>query len=144
MKPQYLVVVYEDGFGKRIRIRDIPRTTKRTSGVRITPPNVRIVELGAVVVEDGDDVVLQSRRGMILRFPVSDIPAQDRRARGVKLFTLGAGDAVAGIARAPGALARLHGDAARGHASGVKGAGAGKQSHGLSARHDATQRTLFG
>lgn len=114
-----VLTVCEKGFGKRSPVADYRVTNRGGKGVI----NVKRSEkTGAVVgvlpARDGDDCLLTTAHGMVLRIPVSGVRATGRNAQGVRLVTLREGDAVVAVARVPreeedgGAAAEARGDAA--------------------------------
>lgn len=62
-------------------------------------PGDRLV--GCLVVEAGDEVVLASTRGAVVRMAADAVSLQGRGARGVKLMGLEPGDSVADVVLAP-------------------------------------------
>jgi DNA gyrase subunit A len=93
----FLLVVTDAGYGKRVKVGDIPRTGRNRAGVTIAP----VPPAGAVVVTSADDVLIATRAGKIERVAAVAVPVQGRRARGVRVVTLAEGDRVAGVAVAP-------------------------------------------
>src|SRR5206468_3809530 len=79
-----LLVVTENGFGKRTRIDDYRRTGRGGFGVK----TVRLTEergylVGARVVRDGYQIMLISTAGTVIRMPVDDIRRTSRATQGV-------------------------------------------------------------
>ncbi|GAP15469.1 DNA gyrase subunit A [Longilinea arvoryzae] len=100
----YLLVVTRQGFGKRVSLAEYPRKGRATGGV-ITQDVKNMDRTGQVVsarvVQEADDVTFISSNGIVLRLKVKDISLTSRATRGVHLMDLGAGDAVASVARFP-------------------------------------------
>ena len=92
-----LLVVTENGFAKRLRVSDVPRTQRGRAGVRISSEALA----GAIVVTLADEVVIATRRGKVERLAVAGIPVKGRRARGVRAIRLQPGDLVAKAALVP-------------------------------------------
>ncbi len=79
----------ENGFGNRTPIEQYPtkhRGGKGVISVRTTERNGQVV--GAVLVEDNDDVMLISNRGTLVRTPVAGVSIVGRNTQGVTLVNL--------------------------------------------------------
>ncbi|MFH1024086.1 MAG: DNA gyrase subunit A [Planctomycetota bacterium] len=95
-----LLTVCENGYGKRT-VYDEYRVQHRNGGGII---NIRTSERnGAVVgildVHEGDDVMLLSAGGMVVRTAVAEISTVGRATQGVRLITLKESDKLVAIAR---------------------------------------------
>lgn len=94
-EPVSILTVTENGYGKRTPIGDYRKTKRAGKGV----VNIRCSERnGAVVavraVNDGDELILVSAGGLIIRIPVDDIRIIGRYTQGVRLMNLPEGDRV--------------------------------------------------
>ena len=90
----------ENGFGKRTPLGEYPRHGRGAQGVisiQISERNGRVV--GAVLVDDNDEVMLISTGGVLIRTSVAQIREQGRSTQGVTLIALGEGEKLAGIER---------------------------------------------
>jgi DNA gyrase subunit A len=90
----------ENGFGKRTPIGDYPRHGRGGQGViaiQISERNGALV--GAVLVDDNDEVMLISTGGVLIRTKVSQIREMGRSTQGVTLIALGEGEKLAGLER---------------------------------------------
>ncbi len=97
-----LLVVAENGMGKRTPIRDFNAQGRNGLGViamKVTPRTGRIVVSG--VVENTDDVLFVTAKGNINRQHVASIRAIGRNTQGVIVLKLDEGDRVASFARIP-------------------------------------------
>jgi DNA gyrase subunit A len=97
-----LLVVTEQGFGKRSKLEEYPVKGRATGGVATIDQKSlgkigRIV--GARVVQAGDEITIISSGGIMLRLKTTVISASGRSTRGFKLQDLGKGDTVASLAR---------------------------------------------
>ena len=99
---QHLLIVTEDGYGKRVAVDEVRRTARDTIGV-----NVSKSEIAAAVVVSADvgDVVIASAGGVVQRVAVSSIPLRRRSnpstgavSRGARVMALDTGDKVATVA----------------------------------------------
>ena len=95
-----LLVVTENGFGKRTRIDEYPTKGRGTMGVltiRYTEARGRLA--GAMMVRDGYEVMLISQDGTVIRQAADGISRMGRSTQGVRMMNLRAGDRVSSIAR---------------------------------------------
>ena len=86
---QMVLTVTENGFGKRTPIAEYTRHGRNTMGmiaIATTERNGKVV--GACLVDEGDEIILQSERGKLVRTPVADIRVCSRAAQGVTLINL--------------------------------------------------------
>jgi DNA gyrase subunit A len=89
-----------NGFGKRTRVDEFPVQGRGGQGViaiQTTERNGRMV--GAIQVDPGDEVVLISSLGTLVRTPVEGISEQGRNTQGVRLIRLDEGDRLVGLDR---------------------------------------------
>ena len=94
-----LLVVSELGYGKRTRLEEYRVTNRGGKGVRtlqVVSKNGPIV--AASVVRDGEEVMLISAEGIMIRMQVDDISRQGRTTQGVRLMRLDEADKVVAIA----------------------------------------------
>jgi DNA gyrase subunit A len=93
-----ILVVCENGYGKRSKVKDFRQTNRGGVGVRsiITSTRNGLV-IGAVSVEDQDSVFLMSNSGQALRIRMEDVRIMGRSTQGVRLVNLHAGTQVVGL-----------------------------------------------
>src|SRR3989440_11877091 len=90
----------EHGFGKRTAIGEYPRHGRGGQGViSIQTPERNGKVVGAVLVDDNDEVMLISTGGVLIRTSVAQIREQGRSTQGVTLIALGEGERLAGMER---------------------------------------------
>ena len=95
-----LLVVTENGYGKRTRIADYPRKGRGGMGVKtIQLTEAKGTLAGARVVRDGYQVMLISTGGTVIRMPVEDVKRLGRATQGVIVMRL-RGDEIVSLARA--------------------------------------------
>jgi len=90
----------ENGYGKRTPIDEYPRHGRGGQGVisiQTTERNGPVV--GAELVQPGDEVMLITTSGTLVRTPVDDISVMSRNTQGVRLISLGEGEKLSGIER---------------------------------------------
>lgn len=93
-----ILVVCENGYGKRSKVEDFRQTNRGGVGVRsilISERNGTVV--GAVRVTDEDRVFLMSDSGQALRIRMSDVRVMGRSTQGVRLVNLHEGTNVVGV-----------------------------------------------
>jgi DNA gyrase subunit A len=90
----------ENGFGKRTPIGEYPRHGRGGQGVIAIQTSERNGSLvGAVLVDDNDEVMLISTGGVLIRTSVAQIREQGRSTQGVTLIALSEGEKLAGVER---------------------------------------------
>jgi len=95
-----LLVLSENGYGKRTPLADFRITHRGGKGVYAMRCNEKTGELVAIeVVRPGDEMMIISREGIIIRVEVDGISEQGRYAQGVRVIKLGGGDAVVDMAK---------------------------------------------
>jgi DNA gyrase subunit A len=95
---QTVLTATENGFGKRTPISEYTRHGRGTKGMIAIHTGERNGSLvGAVLVEEKDEVMLVSTGGVVIRTSVAQIREQGRSTQGVTLINLDAGTRLAGI-----------------------------------------------
>jgi DNA gyrase subunit A len=94
-----LLVVTDNGYGKRTRVEEYPRKGRGTMGVL----TIRLVEsrgklAGAMVVRDSQQVMLISVNGTATRTSVNGISRMGRNTQGVTVMRLRDGDRLSSVA----------------------------------------------
>lgn len=95
-----ILTATENGFGKRTEVADYPTKGRGGQGVisiQTSERNGNVV--GAVAVEEQDEVMLISSQGTLIRSPVKDISIVGRNTQGVRLVNLSEGEKLAGLER---------------------------------------------
>ena len=95
-----LLNVTENGYGKRTDINEFNVQQRGGMGVKshqITEKTGKIV--GSVMVSEGEELMLITSEGVIIRLRCSDISTFGRASQGVKLINLNDGVMVAGVAK---------------------------------------------
>jgi DNA gyrase subunit A len=96
---QDLLVVTENGFGKRTSIDEYRLTSRGAKGVKtIQQTEVKGALAGALVVREHQELVFISRDGMVQRTSVRGINRYGRAAQGVRLMNLREDDVVSAVA----------------------------------------------
>ncbi len=95
-----LLVVSENGYGKRSEISDYPVHHRGGRGVitiKNTPRNGDVVTIKETV--ETDELMIITQNGIIIRLPIKGVKVIGRNTQGVKLINLGKGDRVVDVAR---------------------------------------------
>ncbi len=95
-----VLVVTEQGFGKRTEIDEYRITRRGGKGVRTlktSDKNGKMVSIREL--EDNDDLVIITNKGMIIRQHAKDLRLMGRNTQGVRLIKLNLNDRIAAIAR---------------------------------------------
>ncbi|MBK9936178.1 MAG: DNA gyrase subunit A [Cytophagaceae bacterium] len=95
-----LMVVSENGFGKRSDIEDCRITARGAKGVKtlnITDKVGRLVSIKEVT--DFDDLMIITNKGITIRIQVADLRVMGRNTQGVKLIRINDNDGIASVTR---------------------------------------------
>ena len=93
-----ILVVSENGFGKRSALDDYRITSRGGKGVKtinITEKTGSLIALKEVVEDDG--LMIINRSGITIRLAVSDIRVAGRSTQGVRLINIKEGDSIAAV-----------------------------------------------
>lgn len=98
-----ILVVSENGFGKRSEVEDYRITNRGGKGVitlKITEKTGDMISL--MVVTDEHDIMIINKSGVVIRTHIADISTLGRNTQGVRLINLSKrGDEIASICRVP-------------------------------------------
>ncbi|WP_017445243.1 DNA topoisomerase (ATP-hydrolyzing) subunit A [Gayadomonas joobiniege] len=95
-----ILTVTENGYGKRTPLEEYPAKSRATMGVvsiKVSERNGAVV--GAVQVNDSDQIMLISNKGTLVRTRVSEVSSVGRNTQGVRLIRTGENELVVGLAR---------------------------------------------
>jgi DNA gyrase subunit A len=96
---QELLVVTENGYGKRTQISDYPVKGRGTMGVKtITLTENKGQLAGALVVREHQELVFISQNGMVQRTSVRGINRYGRASQGVRVMNIRDDDQVSAVA----------------------------------------------
>jgi DNA gyrase subunit A len=94
-----LLVVTENGFGKRTSLAEYRQTNRGGKGVLTLRKTKRTGPIvGVHVVREGNEIMILSVDGIMIRMKVSEISRLGRNTQGVTLMRLDEGDRVVGVA----------------------------------------------
>ena len=95
-----ILVVSENGYGKRSKLEDYRITNRGGKGVKtisITKKTGSLVSLKNV--SDGDDLMIINKSGIAIRMEVNDLRVMGRATQGVKLINIKDNDSIAAVAK---------------------------------------------
>ncbi|WP_246333581.1 DNA gyrase subunit A [Aureimonas mangrovi] len=103
-REEFVLTVSEFGYGKRSSSYDFRTSGRGGKGIRATDVS-KLGDIGQLVagfpVEDGDQILLISDRGQMIRVPVSGIRMASRATKGVTIFNTAQGERVVSVERIP-------------------------------------------
>ncbi|MCB2377010.1 DNA gyrase subunit A [Hymenobacter sp. BT635] len=97
---QELLVVSENGFGKRSSLDEYRVTNRGGKGVRAMKITDKTGALVAIKdVQDSDDLMIINKSGITIRLRMSDLRTIGRATQGVRLLKISAGDEISSVAK---------------------------------------------
>ena len=95
-----ILVVSENGFGKRSAISDYRITNRGGQGVKTINLTEKTGNLIALLdVTDEDNLMIITKSGLTIRMEVASLRVMGRNTQGVKLINLRSDDAIAAVAK---------------------------------------------
>ncbi len=95
-----ILVVSENGYGKRSNIEDYRVTNRGGKGVKTLNITEKTGDLIAIKnVTDDDDLMIINKSGIIIRLAVNNLRVMGRATQGVRLINLRNGDGIAAVTR---------------------------------------------
>ena len=97
---QELLVVSENGYGKRSALDEYRITNRGGKGVRammLTEKTGKLVSIQTV--SDADDLMIINRSGLTIRLSMSELRTIGRATQGVRLFKVAANDEISSVAK---------------------------------------------
>jgi DNA gyrase subunit A len=95
-----ILVVSENGYGKRSSIDDYRITNRGGKGVKTISITDKTGGLVAIKnVSDSDDLMIINKSGIAIRMSVDDLRTMGRATQGVKLINLKDSDSIAAVAK---------------------------------------------
>ncbi|KPD23625.1 MULTISPECIES: DNA gyrase subunit A [Idiomarina] len=95
-----VLTVTENGYGKRTPLTEYPAKSRATKGVvsiKVSERNGSVV--GAMEVIDGNEIMLISNKGTLVRTRVNEVSTVGRNTQGVRLIRTGDDEKVVGLQR---------------------------------------------
>jgi DNA gyrase subunit A len=98
-----LLVVTQNGYGKRTALEEYRGQKRSGKGILLMRKNERTGPIAGIrMVRQGDDVMMITKSGIIIRVPTGSISRLGRTTQGVTLMRLEEGDQVVGVAKVVG------------------------------------------
>ena len=95
-----ILVVSENGYGKRSSLEDYRITNRGGKGVKTISITEKTGNLVAIKnVSDADDLMIINKSGIAIRMAVQDLRVMGRATQGVKLINLKGNDSIAAVAK---------------------------------------------
>ncbi len=95
-----VLVVSENGYGKRTDIDDYRVTNRGGKGVKTINVTEKTGELVSIKdVTDNDDLMIINKSGIVIRIGLSDLRVMGRATQGVRLITFKGDDSIASITK---------------------------------------------
>ena len=95
-----ILVVSENGYGKRSTIDDYRITNRGGKGVKTISVTDKTGNLVSIKnVSDSDDLMIINKSGIAIRMSVEDLRVMGRATQGVKLINLKDTDSIAAVAK---------------------------------------------
>ncbi|MBL7906288.1 MAG: DNA gyrase subunit A [Bacteroidales bacterium] len=95
-----ILVVSENGYGKRSKLDDYRVTNRGGKGVKtinVTDKTGQLISIDSVT--DNDDLMIINRSGLIIRMAVADLRVMGRATQGVRLINLRENDSIAAVTK---------------------------------------------
>jgi DNA gyrase subunit A len=95
-----ILVVSENGYGKRSQLDDYRITNRGGKGVKTISVTEKTGNLVSIKnVSDTDDLMIINRSGIAIRLEVESLRVMGRATQGVRLINLREGDTIAAVAK---------------------------------------------
>jgi len=95
-KERFLLVVAENGYGKRTNLKEYRLQNRGGSGIKTTQITQKTGDLvTSFVLTDQEELMVISKKGQVIRVPIESISKLSRATQGVRIMRLDAGDKVA-------------------------------------------------
>ena len=97
---QYLLIVMENGYGKKTDVKEYRRQGRGGSGIKTANVTAKTGEIvfSKVITDKEEDLIVISQKGQVIRTKISSIAKISRSTQGVRIMKLSAGDKVASAA----------------------------------------------
>jgi DNA gyrase subunit A len=97
-----ILVVSENGYGKRTLVEDYRITNRGGKGVKTLNVTDKTGDVIAIKdITDEDDLMITTKRGIMIRMAAADLRVMGRATQGVRLINLKSGELIASVAKVP-------------------------------------------
>lgn len=96
---EYLIVVSENGFGKRTDLQEYRRQSRGGAGIKtikVTPKTGNLMS-SCILTGEEEDLIVISQKGQVIRIKISSIPKLNRSTQGVRIIKLEPVDRVVSV-----------------------------------------------
>ncbi len=94
-----IMVVSDGGMGKRSLVTTYRKTRRGAKGVVSMKLRDGEQVVTAIQILDGDELLITTERGLLVRIPIDEVRQTGRAAKGVKIMNLNENDRITGVAR---------------------------------------------
>ena len=94
-----VVVISENGYGKRTKIKEYKVQNRGGSGIKtakVTPKTGKVMS-AKIIGEDVNELVAISKKGQVIRTAIKEVPTLGRQTQGVRIMKLRSGDSIASL-----------------------------------------------
>ncbi|PIQ92527.1 MAG: DNA gyrase subunit A [Parcubacteria group bacterium CG11_big_fil_rev_8_21_14_0_20_39_22] len=95
-----LLVITENGYGKRSDLSDYKVQNRGGSGiktVKVTPKTGKLIGSKVVISKDSEEIIAISKKSQVIRLSMTDVPELGRQTQGVRLMKMREGDFIASL-----------------------------------------------
>jgi DNA gyrase subunit A len=98
-KDPQIMVLSENGFGKRTKIEEYKVQNRGGSGIKTAKVTSKtgMIMSAKIVTESDEELVAISKKGQVIRITLNEIPTLGRQTQGVRIMKLRAGDSIASL-----------------------------------------------
>jgi DNA gyrase subunit A len=97
-----VLVISENGYGKRTSVEDYRKTNRGGKGVKTINVTEKTGSLIAIKnVDESNDLMIINKSGIAIRISVEELRVMGRNTQGVKVINLRKNDQIAGVAKVP-------------------------------------------
>ena len=114
-----ILVVTDGGMGKRSYVATYRLTRRGAKGVTSIRLNADEKVVAAIQVVPGDELIITSENGLMVRIPVDEVRTVGRASKGVKIMTFKGEDRITGVAKVVKVEGEEDDEAAEGEEGGI-------------------------
>ena len=100
IKDASLLVIMENGYGKKTKISEYKTQKRAGSGIKtaqVTAKTGTLIASKVVVPGETEEIVAISKKSQVIRVDVAEIPEIGRQTQGVRIMKLREGDSIASL-----------------------------------------------
>ncbi|MCK5590892.1 MAG: DNA gyrase subunit A, partial [Candidatus Pacebacteria bacterium] len=98
-KKAELMVISNNGFGKRTSVEEYKIQNRGGSGIKTAQVTVKTGKVisAKVVTEETEELIAISKKGQVIRTRINEVLSRGRQTQGVKIMKLRDGDSIASL-----------------------------------------------